>query len=503
MNSTLSVPRDSEAIAPTPTEPRIFRIFISYASEDLPIAEAIGKYLKIALGDVFAEINLDKWFLRPGSEFKRQIEEKLEKTDVLIIVYSGASKLSHSYTGWEVGFFDHIMRTEPDRTKVAMYLDSPPPISAQEQGIALQIAHEKLQLTTEEFEFGITTTADDPLCSLLEAWQEQVAEITKASGFPKREMKPEQNALCCVKSMRIEIFRYLKTTVDSTLKPQKQITIKARGVALQQSDIDLPPDAELVPVGSGAPMAIFGLSDAPTTWEKFLQTTSASKFRDSWRNAIASVVMSSFPDKINVDNSQVIVSSDEAKAYRIILTTATRYYDDNREFTLYFVEALQRSEFGDQETTCLLKGLELVCRFRFMFLEENSEFSYQNVKMMPPERIPEMVSRMLKELNLLRKDSLDAGLDQPHVWKQFVSWEDIETMAKTYRPREVKIREVIGRIAEAKGDVDKIAPLQQELADILKELEEASRPQNTLLIREMAGKLQIKTGAIEQKPQAA
>ena len=90
----------------------------------------------------------------------------------------------------------------------------------------------------------------------------------------------------------------------------------------------------VIPGGSGSPMAIFGLADANTTWEKFLQSISGNRYHDSWREAIASVVMSSFPDHINVDNSQIIVSSDEAKTYRVILTSATKYYDDNREFSI-------------------------------------------------------------------------------------------------------------------------------------------------------------------------
>ena len=39
-----------------------------------------------------------------------------------------------------------------------------------------------------------------------------------------------------------------------------------------------------------------------------------------------------------MDNSQIILSSDEVKAYRVILTKATKYYDDYREFSVYFVE---------------------------------------------------------------------------------------------------------------------------------------------------------------------
>lgn len=67
-------------------EPRVSRIFISYASQDLPIALAIANAFRISLGDVFAEINIDKWFLQARDEFKKQIELKLDRTDIFVIV---------------------------------------------------------------------------------------------------------------------------------------------------------------------------------------------------------------------------------------------------------------------------------------------------------------------------------------------------------------------------------------------------------------------------------
>jgi hypothetical protein len=246
----------------------------------------------------------------------------------------------------------------------------------------------------------------------------------------------------------------------------------------------------LAPVGSGGPMAIFGLQDDSITWTKFLQSTSGNMYCDSWREAITSVVMSSFPNRIDVDNSQVVVSSDAAKAYRIILTTATRYYDDTREFNLYFVETIRRSDYGDEATTLLLKGLELVCRFRFLFLEEDSEFWHQSIKMMPPDRVPEIASRMQRELNLLRKDSRDAGLDQPNIWRRFVSWDHLTKMGADYVPREEKMRSVINRILDSKRKMDAIVPLRQELSDVLKDLAETIKPENTLLLKEMSAKLQ-------------
>ncbi len=487
-------------------EPRIFRIFISYASEDLPIAAAIGNCLKVALGDFFAEVNLDKWFLQPGLAFKKQIESKLQQTDVFVIVFTGTDKPSHGYTGWEVGYFDHVMETSPGRLKIALYLDTPPAISAEELGIQLGLGRDKLEMTCEAFDSQLVVRPDDPICLLLEKWQDEVGKIIEATKLPRPPKKPEQEPITCVRNLKLAIFRYLRGTVDTVVKPQKQITIRVKGAALEQAGDSLPPDAELRPMGAGT-MSLFGLPDDPITWEKFLEATADNRFGSSWQEAITSVVMSSFPDRVNVDNSQIILSSDEVKAYRVILTTATKYFDNYREFSVYFVEMLRREDYGDEVTSYLLKGLELVCRFRFMFLETDSEFSSENVLAIHPERLPELTSRLLRELNLLRKDARDAGMDEPKVWRNFVTWDHIKIMAEQYRPRELKVREIIARIVAAKAQPAALTPLSQELSDMLEEMANAIRPENTLLLREMARKLENmvadQEGKSEVEPAAA
>jgi hypothetical protein len=479
--------------------PRRFRVFISYASEDYPVAEAIRKCLNLTLGDV-GEVNIDRRFLQPGIDFKKQIQSKLKITDAFVIVFTGdVEKESHGYTGWEVGYFDHIMEDSPEKMKVALYVHKPPAITASDQGIGLDIGRDKLLLSAEKFAAGLLVSAEDPMCKMLTKWQQSVDEITQTSGLGILARGPEQDPVTCVKGMKTDIFAYLKTTVEDTLKPQKQITIRATGAALEKSDGNLPGDALITPIGAGGSMAIFGLSDTePITWERFLQKISESSYHDSWREAITSVIMSSFPDHINVDNSQIIVSSDDSRAYRLILTTVTKYYNDNYDFNIYFVDLLQRSDYGDESTTLLLKGLELVCRFRFMFLEETSQFSGGVILVTPPERIPEIASRLLKELNLLRKDSRDAGLDDPAKWRNFVSWDDLLEMAKEYRPREQDIRTIIGRIVRSKGHSELLVSMQGELSTVLNELQAKVRPLNTLLLKQMTRKLDELVAAVHQ-----
>jgi TIR domain len=83
-------------------KPRILKLFISYAREDAPIAIAVSNCLQVALGNVFAEVFIDRK-LEAGLDFSVQIQQKLDETDILIIIYSGVEKPSHSWTGVELG----------------------------------------------------------------------------------------------------------------------------------------------------------------------------------------------------------------------------------------------------------------------------------------------------------------------------------------------------------------------------------------------------------------
>ena len=113
----------------------------------------------------------------------------------------------------------------------------------------------------------------------------------------------------------------LGQALESTLKPQLQITLKTNDGALNEvSDGQLPDDARMIPVGTGMPMSIFGLPPIETTWREFRRQTNQNKFSDSWIDAITKVVKFSMQNLLAVDNSQVIVSYDEKRDYRVILT---------------------------------------------------------------------------------------------------------------------------------------------------------------------------------------
>ncbi len=480
--------------------PRPFSVYISYASEDRDIANAVATSFRTALNDVGADVQLDTEFLEPGSPWQSQLEQKLLQTNVLIILYSGVRKPSHGYTGWEIGYFDRIMRDDSaPRKKIALYLDVPPDVTAPEQGIWLGVSKEQLRMSPEQFESSLCVSPEEPLCREISNWQTEVDKIIAATGLTVPHRKSEQDPVKCVRNLRLAIFQHLRETVESKVEPQRRITIRVKGSDLDPSSQTLPPGAILRPVeaelrtaaalGKGGSMSLFGLSDETITWKDFLEKTKDNRYAESWWDAIATVVLSAFPDRVDVDNSQIILASDGRTVYRLILTTATKSYDDFREYNLYFVEALQRPDSGDGDTTQLLKGLEISCRFRSLFLEDMSDFLGQNLRLTDIHKLPELAATLLTELNLMHRDAQQIGLDKPGWWAKFVDIEQLTAIAEAYRPCETRLREIIPQILAAKGDRARLEPLRHEAADELTKMETAVRPRNAALLRAMASAL--------------
>ena len=107
--------------------------------------------------------------------------------------------------------------------------------------------------------------------------------------------------------------------------------------------------------------------------------------------------------------------------------------------------------------------------------------------------------RLLQELNLMHRDAQDAGLDRPGVWTKYVNFEHIKAIAESYRPCELKLRGIIPKVMAAKGQPELLAPLGKEMADLLTGMQKVVRPENALLLREMAAEL---TKIVEHQDQA-
>jgi hypothetical protein len=485
---------DSTGVRPdAEPKPQRFVFFISHASEDNNIAIAVNNALQTAAGPS-AEVFMDE-ALHFGTGFSDEIFKKLDETNVLVVIHSTTLKPAFGYTGLELGYFIRVMEreTRPDfpRRIVPIYRGKPPDAIAGNEGVDLDISRITLNMTVEDYKTTLNKIDYNySAVKFLREFQELIDSVRLKHGAPKIPRNDEQKDLPgIVVRMQLAIFNHLKNTPDaeSELKPQLQITIVTSDDALAAAGEDqLPNDALLKPMGTGTPMAIFGLPSVETTWGAFKQQK-PNRFRDSWIDAITNVVTFSMKNQLRSDNTQVIVSYDAESAYRVILTAGDRTFNGDRKFNLYFVECLRPGDFGDPKTTLLLKGLELLCRFRSLFLEERSEFSSVACRVAKADAIKEFACGMERQLNLLHRDALQAKLDSPGVWLGLVEPDHLIRLSDGWRPFDSSIPDALTNIRRSEpGTVENC---RQSLVTILREMEETMRPLNAGVIAEMADEL--------------
>jgi hypothetical protein len=267
--------------------------------------------------------------------------------------------------------------------------------------------------------------------------------------------------------------------------------------------MELPGSAILCPDGTDT-MAIFRMPETSMTWSDFLQRAKG-KFRDVWKDAIETVLITSL-DQLEADNSQIIIADNDKqlKLYRVLLSRNTKYYDGRREFHIYFVEVAPRNEYGSDYSTRLLRALGFCCRFRFMFFETGSDFSANNIEIIEPKDLRDYARRLVRELNLLQRDAVEAKLGDPRVWVQLLAqstgnqskasttstngWEPVKAMKELYDPVEAEIRAAATAILATKEE-SAMAAARTALVAAIRKLEGAFREKNRDLIQELSDKI--------------
>jgi hypothetical protein len=496
-------PPDTENIV-TEVRPERLHFFISYAREDRRIAEAVEAMIKAAMGPS-ADVFIDE-ALSFGVLFEDEIKKKLDETNVLVVVHSGILKPAFAFPGLELGYFIRSMadKTSEDfpRRIVPIYSGAPPDAVRGQQGIDIGISRETLTMTVEEYSRTLARSIDwnHGAVKFLREFQDLIDHIREKHGLEViRQTEEQRDSPERVRKMLLAIFSHLKTNEDpeSELKPQLQIKIKTNDVALGAVDDEsLPDDARLVGVGARKPLSIFGIQGGEITWGDFKQKVAQNKFHDSWIDALTTVVISSMRNLPAVDNSQIILSHNAMSTYRVILTTGTRRFNGDREFNLYFVEYLRRDESGDPKTTLLVKGLDLVCHFRSLFLEQNSKFSSVGATLAMADVTKKSATRdfarsIERELNLLHRDALEARLDEPAVWLGMVNSQVLLESSKAWLPLESRIREVLAQVRRCEPPPTENC--REALISLLNEVATTMRPLNSAIIAEMADKLKALT----------
>jgi len=399
------------------------QVFISYASEDEHLATAIAEELRTAFGLaslrvlIGAEVGL-------GTPWRKQIEDDLDNADILLIVATGIEKLSHSFTGFEVGYFKGSKRSRPkmahfksERLVIPIAIATTIPGTVDDtQGVQLDgplnplMIDQELLKDQEKFANAVDYASDDnPLLKLFK----RILSIIGASSFNEQELAPFQRQIRdSSKRLHQMIFSELRKRISTEIFPERKIVIRVDPSTGTRLSDDLLAGATIE--FHGRSFDVFGFETPPQgrlDCKVFLASIPNKRVAAIWSDIIQSQVQNARQQNFR-ENRRLITSPDKTRFFRIFAANSVLYFSGENEIHIYVVEVKSR-DFGDRTTTMLLKAIQVGLQYRFMFLEQSSEFSPASISVTLKDQLRGTVSDLIQELEYLLWMSKDAGLDQP------------------------------------------------------------------------------------------
>ena len=398
-------------------------IFISYSTEDEVFATKIGEELRRAFNPAVLKIALAAEFSL-GTAWREQIEDDLDSADVLIIIATGQQKLSHSFTGFEVGYFKNSRKNKKkmqhfnfDRLilPIPIFTKTPDPVADIQ---SLQIDGPLNPLTIDpsvlkdldRFIQKIDFKAKkNPLIKLFTRIQ---SIIKSAIDFSAEELEAFDSEIVeCSRRLHTTVFNELKNRVSTDTFPERKIVLRIPGNERRTSGDPL---SNATIEFFGRSFEVFGFGTPPSeqlSWPAFLSTIEVQKVAMGWNDAILTLVTEARGGQFD-DNRQSITSIDQNHGYRMFVGRRIQYLSGLDEIHIYIVEIKARKS-GDPTTSMLLKAISVGLRYRFMFLEDASEFSPRQFHVTLVDDFRARVTRLVQELDFLLWESQSAGLGEP------------------------------------------------------------------------------------------
>jgi hypothetical protein len=406
-------------------------VFISYASEDHDIAQAVYQSLQ-ALGETVydrVKIFLDSKSMDGGDEIRTDIKTGLKKSDFLVVLYTGLFKHSHGYTGFEIGFFEALIEEEiakfgqTSRRIVYLFCGDTPSVGDGILGISINVDGGDLAGTRADYLRRCAQSPDNP--DALARFFHEIANRAESRLPPalrddrdemerKRGKRRRTVAEDIIPGLKGKMFDSMSTRVTRNTVEQKLIEIELPKPGSDQMFVAMPDDAMLTP-HSGT-LEIFGISNRidALTWDEFRNEL---RSRDALCGAsillaIEQAVISAVSPAIRLDNDQIIKSAND-QIYRVLVIRQMDYYNGRKVVHVYFIQKLHRSPLGNNDTSVILGLINVAAKYRFIFIERESLLSVESFMFEPePVKIQNKVRQLVRELLLIEEESRNLKLDQ-------------------------------------------------------------------------------------------
>jgi TIR domain-containing protein len=406
-------------------------VFISYASEDHDIAQAVYQSLQ-ALGETVydrVKVFLDRQSMDVGDEIRTDIRAGLRKSDFLVVLYTGVFKRSHGYTGFEVGFFAALIEEEiaklgqTSRKIVYLCCGEPPSVGDGVLGIDINVDGGDLAGNRADYLKKCVQSPDNPDALarfFLDIANRAESRLPAALRDDRDEMERKRNrrrkaiAEDIIPALKGTLFDSMSTRVTRRSVEQKMIEFELPKPASDQMYVSMPDDAVLRP-HSGT-LEVFGISNQ-------IDTMTWSEFRNELRSrdalcgasillAVEQAVVSAVSPAIRLDNDQIIKSAND-QIFRVVVIRQMDYYNGRKIVCVCFIQKLHRSPYGNNDTSMILGFINVAAKYRFIFIERESLLSVESFMFEPdPVKIQNKVRQLVRELLLIEDESRNLRLDQ-------------------------------------------------------------------------------------------
>lgn len=438
------------------------KIFISYVHEDTGICDSVNNALTAAFGND-VDVFVDRVSLQQGVQLQEKIAENLDSADVLIVISTGKTRPSHDWASWEIGWFQKGHSAHDPKRPLwgKQYVlcagEKVPPMTKGKLYIPIDVKEGVLSGSQASYEQSLQHRNRA-------AWKvDQIFSMFNELGETINERKGNAEdtdmLIGHVTTLRSRLFAEFKKRPRNTISPQLRLVVRGSRCL---DCVDLPDTTELEMLGGT--QQVFGLNDTSMTWEAFRAKVKARDLGASW-SATLNRYLSSALREGTVDSegaSFFIRANNHTTLYRMIISEWREFNNDNAEASIFLVEVRPRRYLGDERSTKVLRGIEILCRFRFAFLEDQSIYSPANIRLAPSiEKLRSIVSCILTEIDVLDHDLAVAGLHNPSDWNEFTAYSTLIEMGKAWQKVQKSIRVKAGEL---------LAKPQHEAANELEQL---------------------------------
>jgi hypothetical protein len=393
------------------------KIFLSHASEDATFANAISGRLKKAFKQSVGVDSMSQFPL--GMDWRNKIDAALDEVDILLVVATGREKLSHTFTGYEVGYFRKSQQTHPyiRGTANLKRVIIPIAISAEIPDTLSDIQGVEIS-PHDRFFFGldsqgrVRSTKDDPIYELFLRIDGILNTLSPVEHTSDNVTQQQENYAEYKRQSALfydELGKLMRTMPLTSDFPKTRITLRLPPECCSISDFEL--DQRVSIACTGPMQNIFEQSQSNhwVSWPSFYQRIGSEDIALMWSDALRSLVVSSLTGEFG-GSDQLVFSFDESRLFRLFVSQSTIFFDHSREVKIYVIETLRPEDVGDPLTTLLGKAIAIALRFRSLFLESNSPYGPNLVRLSETKEVKKLIRKLMRELRVLLMQSREAKL---------------------------------------------------------------------------------------------